>query len=180
MGCPRLATTVMEVWEARNDVHPADSSPSFADPDSTRTPLIAWGKGIRGPLPDSNPSSHDGYSLPWDFNDVYRRDVEQADIAALMSALIGIDWPINSVGVLPDVDPTRPGFLESGDGGMSEAKLALVNAKVCWYPSTFACICDNTWFLRSCWNISDENTVGWIRCVSEGYLAKSPSRFEET
>ena len=50
-----------------------------------------------------------------------------------MSALIGIDWPINSVGVLPDVDPTRPGFLESGDGGGGglEAKLALVNAKVC-------------------------------------------------
>ena len=90
-------------------------------------------------MPDSNPSSHDGYSLPWDLNNVYRRDVEQADITALMSALIGIDWPINSVGVLPDVDPTRPGFLGGGDGGMPEAKLALVNAKVRWYSSTSAC-----------------------------------------
>lgn len=48
-----------------------------------------------------------------------------------MAALIGINWPINSVGVLPDVDPNRPGFLESGDGGGLEAKLALVNARVC-------------------------------------------------
>lgn len=48
-----------------------------------------------------------------------------------MAALVGIDWPINSVGVLPDVDPTKPGFLKSADGGGSEAKFALVNAKVC-------------------------------------------------
>jgi phosphatidylinositol glycan class N len=91
--------------------------------------LIAWGKGIRGPLPDPNPSSHNGYSLPWNLGNIYRRDVEQADVTALMAALIGINWPINSVGVLPDVDPTRPGFLEAGEGGL-EAKLALVNAKV--------------------------------------------------
>ena len=106
------------------------------DPDNTRTPLIAWGKGIRGPLPDSNPSSHDGYSLPWYLNDIYRRDVEQADVAALMAALTGIDWPINSVGVLPDADPMKPGFLKTVDGGGSEAKLALVNAKVRRHPSS--------------------------------------------
>jgi len=172
----------MEVREARNPrhVHTANSSLSFIDPDNTRTPLIAWGKGIRGPLPDSNPPSHDDYSIPWDLNDVYRRDVEQADITALMSALIGIDWPINSVGVLPDVDPTRPGFLEGGDGDMSKAELALVNAKVCWCSSTFTCICDNPWFFRSCLNISDENTVGCILSVSESCPADSPPRFEET
>ncbi|CAL1697714.1 unnamed protein product [Somion occarium] len=100
------------------------------DPDNTQTPLIAWGKGIRGPLPDSNPSSHDDYSAPWDLTRLLRRDVEQADVAALMSTLIGIDWPVNSVGVVPDVDHTRPGYLLDVDGGKTQAEAALVNARV--------------------------------------------------
>jgi phosphatidylinositol glycan class N len=45
-----------------------------------------------------------------------------------MAALIGIDWPVNSVGVLPDVDTTRPGYLNIGDG--AKARAALINAKV--------------------------------------------------
>ncbi|KAF9459158.1 Phosphatidylinositolglycan class N-domain-containing protein [Collybia nuda] len=100
------------------------------DPDNTRTPLIAWGRGIRGPLPDSSPSSHDAYSKPWQLGHLFRRDVEQADIASLMSSLLGIDWPVNSVGVLPDVDPTRPGFLSPHLGDEAIAHASLVNAKV--------------------------------------------------
>ncbi|KAG2078602.1 alkaline phosphatase-like protein, partial [Suillus decipiens] len=72
------------------------------DPDNTRTPLIAWGRGIRGPLPDIIPSSHDEYSWPWQLDDFLRRDVEQADLAPLMAALLGINYPMNSVGILPD------------------------------------------------------------------------------
>ncbi|KAK7680798.1 hypothetical protein QCA50_016106 [Cerrena zonata] len=100
------------------------------DPDSTRTPLIVWGKGVRGPTPDTIPSSHDDYSIPWDLMHLLRRDVEQADVAALMAALVGVDWPVNSVGVLPDVDHRRPGYLVDADGGKTKAELALVNAKV--------------------------------------------------
>ena len=101
-----------------------------SDPDNTRTPLIAWGSGIRGPLPDGKPSSHDEYSKPWGLSNLLRRDVEQADIASLMAALIGIDWPVNSVGVLPDVDPLLPGYLDSTNGAEGSARAALVNAKV--------------------------------------------------
>lgn len=99
-------------------------------PDNTRTPLIAWGKGVRGPLPDTVPTSHDAYSEPWRLNHLFRRDVEQADIASLMAALIGISWPVNSVGVLPDVNPTLPGYLNPQEGDEARAKVALVNAKV--------------------------------------------------
>ncbi|PFH47133.1 hypothetical protein AMATHDRAFT_152882 [Amanita thiersii Skay4041] len=100
-------------------------------PDNTRTPLITWGRGIRGPLPDSIPSSHDSYSQPWGLDHLLRRDVEQADVASLMAALIGSEWPVNSVGVLPDVDPSRPGYLAPdvyNDEAVAHA--ALVNAKV--------------------------------------------------
>ncbi|KAJ7665103.1 Phosphatidylinositolglycan class N-domain-containing protein [Mycena polygramma] len=99
-------------------------------PDNTRTPLVAWGRGIRGPVPDSSPSSHDAYSEPWDLNHLLRRDVKQADIAPLMAALVGIDWPVNSVGVLPDVDPARPGYLLPQQGDRMLAKAAQVNAKM--------------------------------------------------
>ncbi|KAH9915518.1 Phosphatidylinositolglycan class N-domain-containing protein [Fomitopsis serialis] len=99
-------------------------------PDNTRTPLVAWGKGVRGPLPDSSPSSHDDYSAPWRLGHLLRRDVEQADVAALMAALVGVHWPVNSVGVLPDVDPARPGYLSPDGGERTLAEAALVNARV--------------------------------------------------
>ena len=91
-------------------------------------------------------------------SDIYRRDVEQADVTALMAALIGIDWPINSVGVLPDVDPTRPGFLETGDGGGLRAKFALVNAKVRHVRSVISVVPYG--LFRSCLSIIDGKTVG--------------------
>lgn len=99
------------------------------DPDNTRTPLIAWGRGIRGPLPDIVPSSHDEYSRPWQLNNFLRRDVEQADLTPLMSALLGINYPVNSVGILPDADPTRPGYLLPREGESALARLALANAE---------------------------------------------------
>jgi hypothetical protein len=103
-----------------------------SDPDNTRTPLIAWGKGVRGPLADSIPSSHDAYSSSWGLTNLYRRDVEQADIAPIMASLLGINWPVNSVGVLPDVDPHHPGFLQFSGGEKTRADAALVNARVCF------------------------------------------------
>ena len=85
---------------------------------------------MRGPLPDTHPSSHDAFSEPWRLGHLFRRDVEQADVAALIAALVGIDWPVNSVGVIPDVDPTRPGYLKLKDGSKGKAKFGLINAKV--------------------------------------------------
>lgn len=47
-----------------------------------------------------------------------------------MAALLGIHWPANSVGVLPDVDPTRPGYLEPRGGDEARARASLTNARV--------------------------------------------------
>jgi GPI ethanolamine phosphate transferase 1 len=47
-----------------------------------------------------------------------------------MSALIGTHWPVNAVGVLPDVDPSKEGYLSMRNGETEIAEAGLVNAKV--------------------------------------------------
>ncbi|KAJ7921090.1 Phosphatidylinositolglycan class N-domain-containing protein [Mycena leptocephala] len=78
----------------------------------------------------SSPTSHDAYSEPWEVNHLLRRDIEQADVAPLMATLLGLNWPANSVGILPDVDPTKPGYLLPDQGDETLAKAAQINAKV--------------------------------------------------
>ncbi|KAJ5675699.1 GPI ethanolamine phosphate transferase 1 [Penicillium macrosclerotiorum] len=73
-------------------------------PDNTRTPLVAWGSGVAKPriTKDGIASGHeDGFSSDWGFDHVQRHDVAQADVAALMAYLVGVDYPVNSVGQLP-------------------------------------------------------------------------------
>ncbi|KAF9363165.1 Glycosyl phosphatidyl inositol anchor synthesis [Mortierella sp. NVP85] len=69
-------------------------------PDNTRTPIIAWGAGVEGPN-KVNPQGHDEFSADWRLDEYSRNDVRQADIAPLMASLIGINYPVNSVGELP-------------------------------------------------------------------------------
>ncbi|ODM21570.1 GPI ethanolamine phosphate transferase 1 [Aspergillus cristatus] len=73
-------------------------------PDNTRTPLVAWGSGVATPRTpqDGAPSGHeDGVSSDWALDSIQRHDVAQADVAALMAYLVGLDFPVNSVGQLP-------------------------------------------------------------------------------
>lgn len=102
------------------------------DPDNTRTPLVVWGKGVRGPIhvPEDDLVEPDTYTAPFKLSHIVRQDVEQADVAALMATLVGINWPVNSVGVLPDVYPGKAGYLKLGNDGRAKAEAALVNAKV--------------------------------------------------
>lgn len=83
----------MSDWGSHGDGHP----------DNTRTPLITWGSGIAKPVltPGTIAPGHDEYSAEWGFDHIQRHDVNQADIAALMTYLIGADFPGNSVGELP-------------------------------------------------------------------------------
>jgi len=69
-------------------------------PNNTRTPLIAWGAGINKPVINDFPI-YDNYTEGWDLGSIKRNDVKQADIASLMSYLIGVNYPTNSVGELP-------------------------------------------------------------------------------
>lgn len=76
------------------------------DPQNTETPLVVWGAGISKPLFSEQHSSRlVSSSRPnpsnWHLDHLTRRDVTQADIAPLMTTLIGVPVPVNSVGVLP-------------------------------------------------------------------------------
>ena len=83
----------MSDWGSHGDGHP----------DNTRTPLIAWGSGLATPELHKGTIApgHDEYSSDWGMDHVRRHDVDQADIAALMTYLIGTEFPANSVGELP-------------------------------------------------------------------------------
>ena len=72
-------------------------------PEETMTPIVCWGAGIKSPRKNSH-TDHvypDGLSERWKLDNYERIDVEQADITALMSTLIGVPIPLNSEGVLP-------------------------------------------------------------------------------
>ena len=84
----------MSDWGSHGDGHP----------DNTRTPLVAWGSGVAKPVVKKSgvaAGHEDGFSHDWGFNHVRRHDVEQADVAALMAYLAGVEFPVNSVGKLP-------------------------------------------------------------------------------
>lgn len=84
----------MSDWGSHGDGHP----------DNTRTPLIAWGSGVAKPIIASSEKAighEDGFSADWGLDRVQRNDVNQADVAALMAYLAGLDFPVNSVGKLP-------------------------------------------------------------------------------
>lgn len=104
----------MSDWGSHGDGHP----------DNTRTPLIAWGAGVAKPVTIKHgkaPGHEDGFSSDWNLDHVQRHDVAQADIAALMAHLAGLEFPVNSVGELPLE------YLEASDEG--KAKALLVNAR---------------------------------------------------
>ena len=104
----------MSDWGSHGDGHP----------DNTRTPLVAWGSGVRKPEISKTgfaAGHEDGFSSDWGLDSIARHDVAQADIAALMAYLTGLDFPVNSVGELP-----LP-YLAAPEAEQAEA--ALVNAQ---------------------------------------------------
>ena len=104
----------MSDWGSHGDGHP----------DNTRTPLIAWGAGVAKPVVSTSGKAlghEDGFSSDWGLDQIQRHDVDQADIAALMAYLAGLEFPVNSVGALPL-------SYVAGDSN-EKAEAALVNAR---------------------------------------------------
>ncbi|KAH8659058.1 GPI ethanolamine phosphate transferase-like protein [Tricladium varicosporioides] len=104
----------MSDWGSHGDGHP----------DNTRTPLIAWGSGVAKPVthPGKIAPGHDELSSDWNLDHIQRHDVSQADVAALMAYLVGLEFPVNSVGELPlsflsgDITIKSKAFLANAQG----------------------------------------------------------------
>jgi phosphatidylinositol glycan class N len=75
----------------------------------TVTPLVAWGAGIK--KLEKNIGARGQFDQVQAFQNINRIEVNQADMAPLMSTLIGKNIPVNSVGRLPvemvDMHPTH-------------------------------------------------------------------------
>ncbi|XP_029446353.1 LOW QUALITY PROTEIN: GPI ethanolamine phosphate transferase 1 [Rhinatrema bivittatum] len=70
-------------------------------PSETLTPLVAWGAGVSHSQRMSFQYFEDDFLKEWKLENWKRLDVNQADLAPLMASLIGIPFPLNSVGTLP-------------------------------------------------------------------------------
>ncbi|NXG43184.1 PIGN transferase, partial [Psilopogon haemacephalus] len=70
-------------------------------PSETLTPLIVWGAGVNYPQKVTSQFFEDDFLKEWKLENLKRLDVNQADIAPLMASLIGVPFPLNSVGTLP-------------------------------------------------------------------------------
>lgn len=70
-------------------------------PSETLTPLVAWGAGIKYPQKVLAQQFDDEFLKEWKLENWKRQDVNQADIAPLMASLVGVPFPLNSVGTLP-------------------------------------------------------------------------------
>nr|KAF6358782.1 phosphatidylinositol glycan anchor biosynthesis class N [Pipistrellus kuhlii] len=67
----------------------------------TFTPFVAWGAGVKYPQKASDQQFNDELLKGWKLEYWKRQDINQADIAPLMASLIGVPFPLNSVGILP-------------------------------------------------------------------------------
>ncbi|KAL1124350.1 hypothetical protein AAG570_000979 [Ranatra chinensis] len=66
-------------------------------------PILAWGAGImrEGPKAATSRQQQSASPRSWRVENLTRKDIDQVDTAPLISALLGIPIPVNSVGVLP-------------------------------------------------------------------------------
>ena len=83
--------------------HGMDDRKAHGDghPDCTRTPYVIWGAGIRKairrekkPLDEDTPSN-------WNSDHIVRRDISQIDMAPLFAGIMDINFPMNSLGIIP-------------------------------------------------------------------------------
>ena len=83
--------------------HGMDDRKAHGDgnPDSTRTPFVIWGSGIRKAIPREKKPEEEDTPSNWNLDKIVRRDISQIDICPLSASLIGINFPLNNLGIIP-------------------------------------------------------------------------------
>ncbi|KAM7126529.1 GPI ethanolamine phosphate transferase 1 isoform 1-T1 [Molossus nigricans] len=98
-------------------------------PSETYTPFVTWGAGIKYPQRVPAQQFNDAYLKEWKLEYWKRQDINQADIAPLMASLIGVPFPLNSVGILP-VDYLNNTDVFKAESMFTNAKQILEQFKV--------------------------------------------------
>lgn len=70
-------------------------------PDCTRTPFVIWGSGIRGAKYREIKPEEEDTPEDWNLKNYERKDISQIDITPLIAGLLGTNFPMNSLGILP-------------------------------------------------------------------------------
>ena len=81
----------MDMRRAHGDGHP----------DCTRTPFIIWGSGIREAIYIGKKQENEDAQKKFNLDDYKRKDIEQIDFTPLIAGLLGINYPMNSLGIIP-------------------------------------------------------------------------------
>ena len=71
------------------------------NPECTRLPFVAWGTGIRKPIKREQKPPEEDTPSEWGLDNLVRHDISQIDIAPLSAGLIGSNFPMNSLGIIP-------------------------------------------------------------------------------
>ena len=70
-------------------------------PECTRTPLVIWGSSIRKPIYRKKKPPEEDTPSEWGLDNFVRQDISQIDLTPLISGLIGSNFPMNSLGIIP-------------------------------------------------------------------------------
>lgn len=84
--------------------HGMNSNPQYHGDDTPackNNPFVAWGAGIRKPIYREKKPPGEEIPSSWGMDNYVMTDISQIDITPLISGLLGINFPIHSLGVIP-------------------------------------------------------------------------------
>ena len=84
--------------------HGVNSYPRYhgdGTPACTNNPFVAWGAGIRKAIFREKKSPSQEIPSSWGMDNYVMTDIQQIDIAPLIAGLLGINFPIHSLGIIP-------------------------------------------------------------------------------